>query len=301
MLRLGVTFLVMFLEQTLSVNSRRSEVARYQRTVSDLQKKIADESKKEAAKSKNLYSIERTITKSTPASTLRSKQQQITRLLDEIAKIQDKKADMSKKLADQDARLGKAKGSLAKEEDAERKKVIDAEKRREREQLNHQRRITNELRNQYTFQQRSTIQPIRPVKYDVFVSHASEDKEDFVKPLVVALQAAGYKVWYDEFTLKVGDSLRRSIDAGLANSRYGIVVFSRAFFEKNWTQYELDGLVDREMNGYKVILPIWHLVTKDQVQAYSPSLADKKAINTSLSTLDEVVAQLAEVLDAEKT
>ena len=291
----------MFLEQTLSVNSRRSEVARYQRTVSDLQKKIADESKKEAAKSKNLYSIERTITKSTPASTLRSKQQQITRRLDEIAKIQDKKADMSKKLADQDARLGKAKGSLAKEEDAERKKVIDAEKRREREQLNHQRRITNELRNQYTFQQRSTIQPIRPVKYDVFVSHASEDKEDFVKPLVVALQAAGYKVWYDEFTLKVGDSLRRSIDAGLANSRYGLVVFSRAFFEKNWTQYELDGLVDREMNGHKVILPIWHLVTKDQVQAYSPSLADKKAINTSLSTLDEVVAQLAEVLDAEKT
>ena len=289
----------MFLEQTLSVNSRRSEVARHQRAVSALQKKFADESKKEAAKSKNLYSIERTITKSTPASTLRSKQQQIARLLDEIAKIQDKKADMSKKLADQDARLGRAKGLLAKEEDAERKKVIDAEKQREREQLTHQRRITNELRNQYTLQQRPTIQPIRSVKYDVFVSYASEDKEDFVKPLVVALQATGYKVWYDEFTLKVGDSLRRSIDAGLANSRYGIVVFSRAFFEKNWTQYELDGLVDREMDGHKVILPIWHLVTKDQVQAYSPSLADKKAINTSLSTLDEVVAQLAEVLGAE--
>jgi len=285
----------------MSVSSRRNDVARYQKSVADLQKKIADESKKEAAKAKDLNSIERSITKSISTSTLRSKQSQITRLLDDIAKIQDKKAQLSRKLADDDSRLGKAKDALFKEEDSERKKVVEAEKRREREQLSHQRSITNELRTQYTFQRQPNSIPEKPVKYDVFVSHASEDKEEFVKPLVVALQAAGYAVWYDEFTLKVGDSLRRSIDAGLVNSRYGIVVFSKAFFEKNWTQYELDGLVDREMNGHKVILPIWHLVSKDQVQAYSPSLADKKAINTSLSTLEEVVAQLAEVLDAGKT
>ena len=118
----------MFLEHILSVNSRRSEVARYQRAVADHQKKIADESNKEVAKSKQLYSIERTITNSTSASSLRSKQQQITRLLDEIAKIQHKKADLLKKLADKDTRLGMAKGLLAKEEEAERKKAIDAEK-----------------------------------------------------------------------------------------------------------------------------------------------------------------------------
>lgn len=98
-------------------------------------------------------------------------------------------------------------------------------------------------------------------------------------------------------TLKVGDSLRRSIDNGLKNSRYGVVVLSNAFFSKNWTQYELDGHVTREMNGHKVILPIWHLVTKNQVQNYSPTLADKKAINSSLSTIDEIISQLAEVLD----
>ena len=87
-------------------------------------------------------------------------------------------------------------------------------------------------------QLRSQHSLTRVVKYDAFVSHASEDKDEFVKPLVEALQDAGYKVWYDEFTLKVGDSLRRSIDNGLTNSRYGIVVFSNAFFAKNWTQYE---------------------------------------------------------------
>ena len=280
----------------MSVNSRRNEVARYQKSVVDLQKRIAEESKKETGKTKNLNSIERSITKSTSASTLRSKQQQVTRILEEISRIQSKKADYSKKLASEDERLGKAKDALFREEELERKRIEKAEKKREREQLNHQRMITNELR----IQDKVKNQPLlnaKSAKYDVFVSHASEDKEGFVKPLVEALQKVGYKVWYDEFTLKVGDSLRCSIDSGLSNSRFGVVVFSSAFFEKNWTKYELDGLVNLEMNGHKVILPIWHLVTKDEVQNFSPSLADKKAINSSLSTIDEIVAQLSEVLN----
>ncbi len=286
----------------MSVTSRRNEVARYQKAAADLSNKVADESKKEAAKTKNLNTLERSITNSTSISTLLSKQQQATRLLDEIAKIQKKRAEYQKKLAVEEERLGKAKDLLFKEENQERRKIEDAEKRRELEQLNHQRSITSELRSQYRIKDTSFMGATqKSIKYDVFVSHASEDKEAFVKPLVIALQIAGYKVWYDEFTLKVGDSLRRSIDSGLSNSRYGIVVFSNAFFEKNWTQYELDGLVDREMNGHKVILPIWHLVSKDQVQNYSPSLSDKKALNSSLSTIDEIVQQLAEVLDVDKT
>ena len=285
----------------MSITTRRNEVARHQKVSADLQKKIADESKKEAVKAKSLNTIERSITNSTSASLLRSKQQQITRIMDEIAKIQVKKADLAKKVADSDSKLGKAKDALAAEEERERKRLLDAEKKREREQLSHQRAITQELRTQYSLNNTSGVTSIRQVKYDVFVSHASEDKEEFVKPLVEALESSGYKVWYDEFTLKVGDSLRRSIDNGLSNSRYGIVVFSKAFFDKKWTQYELDGLVNREMNGYKVILPIWHLVTKDQVQNYSPSLADKKAINSSLSTIEEIVEQLGEVLDAKET
>jgi len=282
----------------LSISTRQNEVVRHQKGLADLQKKFADESKKEAAKAKYLDRIERSITKSTPASSLRSKQQQITRIIDEISKIQSKKAELSKKIAEQNDKLYKAQVALGKEKEKEQKKLHDAEKKREREQLNHQRAITQELRSQYSLRnQPSNPQIKRDVNYDVFISHASEDKETFVKPLVEALQSNGYKVWYDEFTLKVGDSLRRSIDNGLINSRYGIAVLSSAFFAKNWTQYELDGLVTREMEGHKVILPIWHLVTKDQVQNYSPTLADKKAINSSLSTISEIVTQLAEVLD----
>src|SRR4051794_18731366 len=95
-------------------------------------------------------------------------------------------------------------------------------------------------------------------KHDVFVSHASEDKDTFVRPLCERLSSLNYRVWYDEFSLKLGDSLRRSIDAGLQHSRYGVVILSRNFFNKNWSQYELDALVTREnASGERVILPVW--------------------------------------------
>jgi hypothetical protein len=77
--------------------------------------------------------------------------------------------------------------------------------------------------------------------YDVFISHASEDKEAVVRPLAHALSNGGLKVWYDEFELRIGDSLRRKIDAGPAKSRFGVVVLSRSFFRKGWANYELDG------------------------------------------------------------
>jgi hypothetical protein len=70
-------------------------------------------------------------------------------------------------------------------------------------------------------------------KWDIFICHASEDKEEIVRPMAKALLDEGLRVWYDEFTLTLGDHLRRSIDKGLALSRYGLVVLSPNFFAKN--------------------------------------------------------------------
>lgn len=112
-------------------------------------------------------------------------------------------------------------------------------------------------------------------EYDVFVSHASEDKKDFVKPLVDRLGSLGLRVWYDDLSLELGDSLRENIDRGLAASTYGVVVLSRAFFAKRWPERELNGLVQKAMGeGRKVILPVWHAVTREEVEAYSLPLAD---------------------------
>ena len=133
-------------------------------------------------------------------------------------------------------------------------------------------------------------------EYDVFISHASEDKDEIVRPLAVKLQSMGLKVWYDEFELKIGDSLRRKIDKGLANSRFGIVVLSTAFISKGWTNYELDGIVTKVISGQQVILPIWHNITKQQVIDYSPSLADKLARNTAINTIEEIADEIYEVV-----
>ncbi|MDH5190675.1 MAG: toll/interleukin-1 receptor domain-containing protein [Gammaproteobacteria bacterium] len=132
--------------------------------------------------------------------------------------------------------------------------------------------------------------------WDVFISHASEDKEDFVRPLAEALANFGAKVWYDELTLKIGDSLSRSIDKGLSQSAFGIIVISPHFLEKQWPEYELRGLVAREMEGGKVILPVWHNVTKSQVLEYSPPLADKKAVNTTESSAEKIAIDLLEII-----
>ena len=134
-------------------------------------------------------------------------------------------------------------------------------------------------------------------KYDVFISHASEDKDEIVRPLAHALQDEGLRVWYDEFELKIGDSLRQKIDKGLANSRFGIVVLSKNFIRKGWTNYELDGIITKSVNGQQVVLPIWHNITKQEVIDYSPSLADKVARNTALYTIEEIAEEIAEVIN----
>ena len=138
-------------------------------------------------------------------------------------------------------------------------------------------------------------------RYDVFISHGSEDKEAVVAPLAHALREAGLKVWYDEFELSIGDSLRRKIDRGLANSRFGIVVLSQAFFGKGWTNYELDGIVTRAVTGEQILLPIWHNVSKDEVIGYSPSRADKLARNTATHTIDEIAEEIADLILRDET
>ena len=132
--------------------------------------------------------------------------------------------------------------------------------------------------------------------FDVFISHTSEDKAEVVRPLATAIRDAGLSVWYDEFELRMGDSLRRKIDRGLANSRFGVVVLSRTFFGRGWPEYELDGLVTRAVSGEQVLLPIWHDVTKREVMDYSSSLADRVARSTATHTVEEIAAEIVNVI-----
>jgi len=132
-------------------------------------------------------------------------------------------------------------------------------------------------------------------KWDLFISHASEDK-DFVRPLAESLRAQRLAVWFDEFELKPGMGLRESIDQGLLSSRFGLVVLSPSFFAKSWPKWELDGLVQlTRSSSDAMILPIWHKVDQSEVAAFSPSLANIVAI-PSFEDPDRAASDVLRVL-----
>lgn len=297
----------------MSISSVTNTIARLQGDLSSIAGKLSQEIKKEVSLYSRINQIQRSITKNSSASTLTSKLSEIERKHREIAAISVTKAALARKESDVTSALLKARLELAKEEERERKRVasareaeakrsMQAEVQRQRAQLEFQRNLNVELSATAALSRKIeaqvTADPQPEIAYDLFVSHASEDKEDLVRPLAVALEARGVRVWYDEFTLKVGDSLRRSIDRGLSNSRFGVVVLSSSFFSKNWTQYELDGMTAREMDGKKMILPIWHKVTKAEVLKFSPTLADKVALNSSFNSTEEIAALISEVVHA---
>ena len=128
--------------------------------------------------------------------------------------------------------------------------------------------------------------------YDVFICHASEDKEGFVRPFAEALRRLGLSVWYDEFKFEIGDSISRQIDKGIVGARFGIVVVSRSFIGRPWPEHELHGLVNRDVEEDLKILPIWHGVTKREVSQFSPSLADKFAIDTQHVDAEEAAIRI---------
>jgi hypothetical protein len=133
-------------------------------------------------------------------------------------------------------------------------------------------------------------------EFDVFIAHSSVDKP-YVVPLVSALEAAGISVWFDKTTMEWGDNLRSEIDRGLAACRYGIVVFSKAFLKKRkWTEHELNALFAREEPGEKVILPIWHGITRDDLIEYSPAFADRLAKDSITDGLADIVESLLSML-----
>lgn len=133
-------------------------------------------------------------------------------------------------------------------------------------------------------------------EWDVFISHASEDKGTLVQPLANILRAFGVRVWYDEFTLKIGDSLSRAIDRGLSQSAFGVIVLSPSFIAKRWPEYELRGLIAKEMAGKKTILPIWHGVTREDVLRFSPTLADALALVSEDRSLADIAFELITVV-----
>lgn len=116
--------------------------------------------------------------------------------------------------------------------------------------------------------------------WDAFISHASEDKKAVARPLANLLAAAGFKIWFDEGELTLGDSIREKIDHGLANSRFAVLLLSNSFFGKKWPKAELDGVLSLEQEGETRILPVWHGIDSEDIKVFSPILASRLGVQT---------------------
>jgi hypothetical protein len=129
----------------------------------------------------------------------------------------------------------------------------------------------------------------------VFVSYSGEDRAT-ASELANELEALGIRPWFAKTELTIGMGLRRSIDYGLAHSRFGVVLMSHSFFAREWPQRELDGIVALQIGGRQRVLPVWHGLSHDDMLGYSPTLADTVAARTSDATITEIAAEIARVV-----
>lgn len=134
-------------------------------------------------------------------------------------------------------------------------------------------------------------------KPQAFISHDSRDKDALVRPLAEALSIRLCSVWYDEYSLKVGDSLRENIERGLREAKKCIVILSPSFIANGgWTKAEFDSIYTREIHERtNVILPVWHNISKDAVYEYCPRLVDRMALSSSIG-VGELAQKLAQAI-----
>ncbi len=139
---------------------------------------------------------------------------------------------------------------------------------------------------------------VRPHEPSLFISHASEDKEKLVLPLVAEFTHFGGRVWAEEYELQPGDSLRQEIDRGRLECDFGIVVLGKHFFARRWPQWELDGLLYLEIErDRKVVCPIWHGIGRQEVSSVSSPLAGRLAIDSKIG-IQEIAQRIIHAASA---
>jgi hypothetical protein len=133
-------------------------------------------------------------------------------------------------------------------------------------------------------------------KWDVFISYAREDRESLVEPLARNLERLGVRVWYDQLSLSTGDSLTESIDRGLEQSVFGVLVISPTFLAKKWPKYEAASLLKREKVGDTMIILIWHNVEYEQVCEWSPELAERLPVRSKDRSLMAITMEIIKLV-----
>lgn len=286
----------------MSVEQYQRSVNSLDKDIAALEKKKAEADKKGAELSKKISSAKKSITSRTSASTAASKLRQISDWERERAKKLAESADLGKRIADKQQKRNDAYLKLQKAQQDEQKKQ---DRQMKRVQASYESRISQlqslVISSSVRGVDSSSETVTEAVQYDVFVSHAWEDKKSFTDEFVEELRKLDLRVWYDTSQIKWGDSMRAKIDDGLKKSKFGVVILSPDYIKegKYWTKAELDGLFQRESINGKMLLPVWHNLTKKEVMAYSPIIAGRLAMNTASMTPFEMAEEFAKLLKSE--
>lgn len=286
----------------MSISTITSCIWRIQDNINTILKQIADKRKKlSEAQSKSSKAYADAL-KTKSESTLKSKIFEYNRQNDNIARLTKEIAELEKKYANKNKELTKEQEKLQKEQTAEAKKTSQERLKIDNATDKKLKTLTQTVKTVQLEQAKlKQLYPLLTVSsedaYDVFISHASEDKSTFVDGLVKELVEREVKVWYDRKVLTWGRSIRQNIDAGLRQSKFAIVVLSEDYIRKYWTQKEFNALFNLGSQLGDFILPIWHNITPERAQEFSPMLSDSIALKSSDYTQAEIADLFVEKLN----
>ncbi|MDQ1124015.1 toll/interleukin-1 receptor domain-containing protein [Microbacterium trichothecenolyticum] len=272
-----------------------SEIERLRREAARLQSDIAGKSATVAAKRKKAAAARTAASRSKSQTTISSKLREAESADRDAILAEKQRSDLERKLADKQRGIATAEAKFIKTQQTDQKRAFEALRRQNDEAV---RQFKLDIRTVSDAPAREPAARSSPPDVDVFLSHASEDKDDIARPLKEALETRGLSVWFDEINIKIGQSIRQEIESGIGRARFGVVILSPDFFNKHWTRAELDALFSAKMaTGENLVLPVWHRVTKEEVTAHSPLLAGVLAANTTLNTVEEIADQIAAVVE----
>ena len=179
-------------------------------------------------------------------------------------------------------------------------------------ELNEQTKVQNQMLREQNQKLNETIMELKlqtsggaktsashsDYEYDVFISHANDNKEEFVNALTKVLGRLGISVWYDANSLDWGDDWKLQIRNGLKKCRFGIVVISPEFLGREWTEKELNELLQRQNeSGEKVVLPLLYRMTIDDLKKNYPKVADIQTRTVTTETdVRDVAIDFARIL-----
>lgn len=274
--------------------SAESEVKRLRDELVKLREQISRESSTVASKRKSAADARAQAARSKSPSTIQSKLRDADRYENAAVAAEKKRAELERKVATKEKALAIAQGKRDKEQADTQKKAIDGLKK----QADQAARRFNTPPVLAARPFVASTEASEPVQYDVFLSHASEDKDEIARPLADALTSRGVVVWFDELNIRVGQSIRSEIERGIRDARFGLVIVSQNFMAKQWTQTELDALWGKKLAAQDdSLLPVWHKVTYDEVQQGLPLLAGLHALNTSTMSVDKIADLLAKTIN----